>query len=231
MNLREVVEDNNTPAGRMFDFSIQLLITLSVLAFTISTLPNLSPGFRRTLVVFEVVTVLIFTVEYVLRIVVARDKRGFIFSFYGLVDLLSILPFYLAVGFDLRFLRVLRLMRLFRTFKLFRYTRALETLRIAFVEIKNELVVFLCACALLLYLASVGIYLFEHDAQPEAFASVFHSMWWAVATLTTVGYGDVYPVTAGGRIFTTIILFLGLGVIAVPAGLLASALSKIVNTD
>ena len=229
MDLREVVESNTTPSGRVFNLFIQSLIILSVISFTIETLPNLSSGVQQVFSFFEIMTVLIFTIEYILRIIVAENKRRFIFSFYGLVDLLSILPFYLAFGFDLRFIRVLRLMRLFRTLKLFRYTQALNTLGRAFKEIRNELIVFLFACMMLLYLSSVGIYFFERIAQPEAFASVFHSMWWAVATLTTVGYGDVYPVTLGGKIFTTFILFIGLGVIAVPAGLIASALTTSVK--
>ena len=97
----------------------------------------------------------------------------------------------------------------------------------AFLSIKEELVLFGVTALIILYLSSVGIYYFENPAQPEVFSSVFSSMWWAVITLTTVGYGDVYPVTVGGRIFTTLILMVGLGVVAVPTGLFASALSKV----
>ncbi|WP_411710902.1 potassium channel family protein [Legionella septentrionalis] len=91
---------------------------------------------------------------------------------------------------------------------------------------KEELVLFLSAALIILFLAGVGIYYFENEAQPEVFSSVFHSLWWAVATLTTVGYGDIYPVTVGGKIFTFFVLVIGLGVVAVPAGMVASALSK-----
>jgi voltage-gated potassium channel len=90
----------------------------------------------------------------------------------------------------------------------------------------EELILYIIVTLMLLYFAAVGIYYCEHEAQPKEFASVFHSLWWAVATLTTVGYGDVYPVTAGGRLFTFIVLLMGLGVVSVPAGLVASALSK-----
>ena len=91
---------------------------------------------------------------------------------------------------------------------------------------KEEIVLFLALTAVILYVAAVGIYYFENEAQPEAFKSVFHSLWWAIATLTTVGYGDVYPITVGGRIFTVFVVLIGLGIVAVPAGLVASALSK-----
>lgn len=227
MDLRRVVTRDDTPAGRAFDLAIQGLIVLSLVAFSVETIPDLPDHWRRALGAFEVFTVAVFTVEYLVRLAVAERKLAFVFSFYGLIDLLSILPFYVARGVDLRSLRILRLFRLIRVLKLIRYGRAVEHFRLAFSAIRAELTLFLVACAILVYLASVGIYYFERGVQPEAFGSVFASMWWAVATLTTVGYGDVYPVTAGGKAFTTAILFVGLGVIAVPAGLIASALSEV----
>jgi len=123
----------------------------------------------------------------------------------------------------------MRLFRVLRLLKVLRYTKALDRFKKAFRSIKEELILFLLASGVLIYLASAGIYYFERQAQPEAFESVFHSMWWAIATLTTVGYGDIYPVTVGGRLFTTVILFIGLGVVAVPTGLVASALSEAVE--
>lgn len=145
----------------------------------------------------------------------------------GIVDLMAILPFDLALGLDLRSVRALRLLRLFRIFKLARYSKAMNRYRDAFISIKEELVLFGVTAMIILYLSSVGIYYFENPAQPEVFSSVFTAMWWAVVTLTTVGYGDVYPVTIGGRIFTTLILMVGLGVVAVPTGLFAAALNKV----
>ena len=123
-------------------------------------------------------------------------------------------------------LRAVRLLRLFRAFKLVRYSAAIDRLNRAFLIAREELILFACATMLILYFAAVGIYYFENEAQPDAFASVFDGLWWAVATLTTVGYGDVFPVTAGGRFFTFIVLISGLGVVAVPTGLIASALSR-----
>jgi voltage-gated potassium channel len=221
--LKEVVENTDTRAGRAFDLFIQGLIILSLVSFSLDTLPNLPAYMRSTLGVIEVFVVLVFTVEYILRIVVADRRLKFIFSFYGLVDLLAILPFYLMVGVDLRSIRVIRL---FRLFKIFRYTETIERLRRALMLIRNELAIYLMATALLLYVASVGIYYFESQAQPDVFTSVFHSLWWALVTLTTVGYGDVYPITVGGRIFTGLLMLIGLGVVAVPSGLVASALTQ-----
>ena len=127
---------------------------------------------------------------------------------------------------DRTLIRIFRLFRLFRAFKLFRYSNAINRFRKAFKQIKEELTLFLFATCFLLYISAVGIYYFENQAQPEQFQSVFHCLWWAVGTLTTVGYGDLYPITIGGKIFTFFILMIGLGIIAVPTGLIASALTK-----
>jgi voltage-gated potassium channel len=224
--LRDMLENTESRKGRYFSFFIQGMIILSLITFSIETLPGLSPGSRKTLRWIEYVTVAIFTVEYVLRIAVSEKPVKFIFSFLGIVDLMAILPFYVATGIDLRSIRVVRLLRIFRLFKLFRYSQAILRFRRAFAMVKHELLLYLVATFFLLYLSSVGIYYFEHPAQPENFRSIFHSMWWAIATLTTVGYGDIYPITTGGKIFTFFILMLGLGIIAVPSGLLASALTK-----
>ena len=109
---------------------------------------------------------------------------------------------------------------------MFKYNNAIDRLNNAFSSVKKELTVFLMATIFLLYVSAVGIYYFEHPVQPDKFSSVFHSLWWAVTTLTTVGYGDMYPITIGGKIFTTIIVFIGMGMVAIPTGLLASAFSK-----
>ncbi len=226
MRWKAIVEDNTTPLGKAFDLAIQFLIIVSLISFSIETLPNLSQSTSSLLQKIELVTVLIFTAEYLLRVLVAERRFKFIFSFYGAVDLLAILPFFLSTGIDLRSIRVFRLLRLFRAFKLLRYNQAIDRYRKAFSDIKEELILFSFVTMILLYLSAVGIYLFEGGVQPEAFSSVFTSFWWAITTLTTVGYGDVYPITTGGRIFTSFVLMIGLGIVAVPTGLIASALSK-----
>lgn len=224
--LKQVVEDSDTKAGKTFDLFIQAVIVISLVSFTIETLPDLSPTTRTFLRGIEIVSVTIFTVEYLARVLVASNRPAFIFSFFGIIDLLAILPFYLGMGLDLRSLRAFRLLRLVRIFKLARYSAAARRFHRAFLIAKEELALFLFATLIIIYLAAVGIYHFENPAQPEAFSSVFHSLWWAVSTLTTVGYGDIYPVTAGGKIFTFFILAAGLGIVSIPAGLVASALAK-----
>ena len=229
--LKQIIEDTDTTAGRRFDLFIQFLIVLSLVSFSFETLPHLSASTKRILWIEEVVVVVIFTLEYVLRLLVADKKLRYIFSFYALIDLFAILPFYIASGMDLRSLRVFRLFRVVRAFKIFRYSKAIQRFRDAFLVVKEELILFMIATAFLLYIAAVGIYYFEGAAQPEQFKSVFHSLWWAVITLTTVGYGDVYPITVGGRIFTFIVLMIGLGILAVPTGLIASALTKTLDKE
>ena len=228
---KKIVEETDTKAGRVFDLTIQALIFISLVTFSIETLPDLNDFSRKILSIIEMVTVIIFSVEYLLRIVVADNKLKFIFSFYGMIDLLAILPFYVARGIDLRSIRVFRLFRLFRIFKIVRYSKAIQRLKQAFFTVKEELVLFIIATAFLLYVSAVGIYYFENAVQPEKFKSILDGLWWATATLTTVGYGDVYPVTVGGKIFTFIILIIGIGIVAVPTGLVASALTELARNE
>lgn len=225
-DLKRIVEQPEARLGKLFDLTIQLLIVVSIVAFSIETIPGLSATYVDLLGKIEIACVMVFTIEYFLRILVADRKLKFIFSFYGMIDLLAILPFYLPVAFDLRSLRALRLLRLFRVLKLVRYSRAIRRFHLAFLMVKEELILFLAVASMLVFLAAVGIYHFENEAQPKIFSSVPHSLWWAIVTLTTVGYGDAVPITAVGRIFTFFVLLVGLGVIAVPSGLFASALTR-----
>lgn len=231
MDLKRIVENSDTKTGKVFDLTIQFLIIYSLITFSISTIPDLSERLLQFLFISQIVTVSIFSLEYILRIYVADKKLDYIFSFYGVIDLLAILPFYLTLAIDLRAIRIVRLLRLFRLLKIARYNKALKRYRIAFKDIKAELVIFFSATCFLIYISAVGIYYFENSVQPEAFKSIFHSLWWAVATLTTVGYGDIYPITIGGKVFTFFILMIGLSVVAVPAGLLASALQDASRGD
>lgn len=224
--LKEIIENNTSNAGRVFDLFIQSLIIFSLVSFSIETLPDLHPVLQKILRISEIISVIIFTVEYIFRILVSDKKLRFIFSFYGLIDLIAILPFYLSTGIDLRSLRIFRLFRLFRILKILRYNSAIHHFQRAFREIKEELILFFIFTFFLLYISAAGIYYFENAAQPEVFKSIFHSLWWAIETFTTVGYGDIYPITSGGKVFSFFMLLIGLGIIAVPSGLIASALSK-----
>lgn len=225
--LKTLLNDTNTKQGKIFAYFIQILILISLLTFSMSTLPNNSHSMQVALHIVEVVTVIVFSIEYVGRILVAPEKMKFIFSFFGLVDFLAILPFYLSIGLDLRAVRAFRLFRLVRILKLLKYNSAIHRFHQALMIAKEELILFSFFSGLVLYLSAVGIYYFEHTAQPNQFKSVFHSLWWALTTLTTVGYGDMYPITFGGRLFTFAVLIVGIGIIAVPTGLISSALSKV----
>ncbi len=229
--LAGIVDHPESRAGFVFAIVIQSLIFATLIAYAVETLPNLPPAWRTTLAWFEAATIAVFTVEYVARLFASSKPLKFAFSFFGVVDLLAIAPFYLMAAVDLRTLRTFRMLRLVRILKLARYSAAVRRFHRAFLIAKEELVLFLAVTLILLYLSAVGIHHFENKAQPELFSSIFHSLWWSVATLTTVGYGDIYPVTVGGRIFTFAVLLIGLGVVSVPAGLVASALAKARELD
>lgn len=231
--LLEIVQPHvDTPASRAFDLAMMGFIVLGIVSFSLETIETLSDEAKTALKVIELILMIVFSIEYVLRIIAAEKPLKFVFSFFGIVDLLAILPLYLGLlssfgGFDLRSLRILRLFRIFRALKLLRYSRAIGFFGTALKEVREELILYLIATAFLMYLASTGIYFFEKDAHEDNFQSIFDAMWWSVVTLTTVGYGDVVPVTLGGRIFTGFLLLIGLGVVAVPSGLIASGLTQV----
>lgn len=215
--------------SRPFELCALVLIVCSLAAFSLETLPGLPAAVQEAFSAFEVAITLLFTVEYGLRIVAARRKWRYACSFYGVCDLLAILPFYVAaaVGLDLRYLRAVRLLRIFTLLRLVRLNKAFGDFARAIGFAKQQLIIASVAFVILLYISAAGIYFFENEAQPGHFQSIFHSLWWAIVTLTTVGYGDVYPITVGGRVFTGFMVLVGLAIVAVPAGIFASALSEV----
>lgn len=235
MTLKEkahhLVEDTDTRSGRMFDWLVLGLIIYSIITLTIESFPGLSPETRGFLWASEIAVTILFTLEYGLRTYIAEPKTSYVFSWGGFIDILAILPFYITLalglgGIDLRAARAFRLLRILRLLKIGRYNKAIARFNRAYEISKEEIVLYLMLSAILLFVSATGIYYFENSAQPEAFKSIVHSLWWAVATLSTVGYGDVYPVTLGGKLFTTIVIVVGIGIVAVPSGLMASALNK-----
>lgn len=227
--LRKVVEETGTRSGLVFDLSIQLLIIASIVIFSLETLPNLNDRTVMVLSILESVCITVFAIEYLLRLFVAKRKLKFVFSLWGMIDLLAILPFFLfayGITLNLIILRAFRLLRLVRILKLGRYSKSLSRMVLAMKIAREDLLLALAATLIMLLVASFGIYQFENPVQPEKFSSVFESLWWALATLTTVGYGDIYPITLGGRIFTGFILMIGLGIVALPAGIIASSLTE-----
>ncbi len=221
-----IVRGEDARYGNLFDHVIITIILASIAALALETLPGIPAWLDNALDVVELTVVIIFTLEYGLRLWTARQPLRYATSFWGIVDLLTVLPFWLTIGGNFQALRSLRLMRILRINKLVRHVAAINRISRAFQLIKEELAVFGLLALILMFIAAVGIYEFEHEAQPQAFASIPHALWFVVVTLTTVGYGDVYPVTAGGKMFTFFILIIGIGVIALPTGLISSGLNR-----
>lgn len=188
----------------LFDYSIMTLIVLNVIALILDTVPVIKESAGELFWIFEVFSVAVFTVEYGMRIYVSdmiypssnrfKSALKFIFSIFGLIDLLAILPFYLPflIKIDLRFLRVLRLMRFIRVFKINRYNNSLTLIYTVIKEKKSELAITGFVALLILLIASFLMFDIEGSVQPDKFPNMFSCLWWAIATLTTVGYGDVY---------------------------------------
>ncbi len=181
--------------------------------------------------IFEIISIVVFSAEYLYRIVHATYKEGargafaYVFSFYGLIDLISILPFYLnqIIKVDGRFFRILRLFRLTRIFKVGRKSKSLKVFTRALFSVKSELTFTLFLSVVTILFSASAIYYLENEAQPEKFSSITESVWWATVSLATVGYGDVYPVTAGGKIFASFISLIGIGIVAIPTGVISAA--------
>lgn len=219
--------------SRWFDLGIRALILLNVVAVVLETVPSLHLAAGGFFWWFETFSVAVFSVEYVARVWscvedprYARPLGGrlrYAATPLALVDLLAVLPSLLPmVGVDLRLLRAVRLFRLFRILKLARYSATLRAMGRVFRRRREELVITLSAIGLLLLVASSLMYFAEHGAQPEKFSSIPAAMWWGVVTLTTLGYGDVYPITALGRLLGGVIALSGLLIVALPTAILGA---------
>ena len=169
----------------------------------------------------------VYTVEWCVRIRRAEDWKKYAFSFMGIVDFMAVLPLWAFTGFDLKALRAFRLFRIFVvTAKLATHTQAVVKLARAFRHALDEAGALFAGTSIVVFTAGFGMYHLEHEVQPEVFSSVYDGLWWAVVTLTTVGYGDIQPVTAGGRILATVAMFAGIGVIGSACGIMADALRE-----
>lgn len=221
---------------------IRLLIVLNVAAVILETVPSLWAAYRPFFVSFEVLSVAVFTVEYGVRVWgsvedpryrgAVRGRLRFAVTPMAVIDLLAVLPALLPVfGFDLRILRGARLFRLVRILKLGRYSRALRTVGRVFRKRRPELVIALSALGFLLLVASSLMYFAEHEAQPQKFSSIPAAMWWGVVTLTTLGYGDVYPVTLAGRILGGVFALTGLLMVALPTAILGAGFVDEMRAD
>ncbi|WP_051929189.1 ion transporter [Thermopetrobacter sp. TC1] len=224
--VHEALFDISSRNGKRVALIIQALILLSVFSISLGTFQNLPNNIKNLLHTLDLIIVYSFTIEFVLRVWVARDRLSYLFSPWGLIDALAVVPYWL-VGADVLAVRAFRLLRIVHVLRFSRAARALEHFSHAWRLVRHEIRMFLGMSLIFLYLVALGIWHFEHAAQPEKYANIFDALWWAVVSLTTVGYGDVYPVTVGGRLFTMLVLFVGIGIVAVPSGLLASAFHEI----
>lgn len=231
------------PAGRWVDRFLIVLIVANVAAITLETVPAIGDAYRVWFQAFEAFSVAVFSVEYLLRLWSCvelpsprragqqQTRRGFAVSPLGLIDLLAIAPFYLQLllpeaATSLLMLRVFRALRLLRVLKLSRYSPALNVLYAVLRREARALGVATVIIIMMLVTMSWGIYLMEHQAQPAVFGTIPDALWWSVVTLTTVGYGDVVPVTTGGKVFAGCVALLGIGMVALPSAILVSGFSR-----
>lgn len=234
--LYELVEKGSH--GRLwnliFDYTIMTLIVLSLISIILESIPEVHLKYEVILYAFNAFSIVIFSIEYIIRLYVSdlthpsktklRSAFRFVFSTYGIIDLLAILPFFLPmfIKIDLRFLRALRLTRFLRILKLNRYNSSLNLIWKVIKEKRSELAVTGFLAFIILMIASFLMYHIEGEKQPEAFSNILDSFWWAVATLTTVGYGDIYPITGLGKFISGLIAILGIGVVALPTGIIGA---------
>ena len=236
------VANPNDRATQIFEVFILTLISANVLSAVVSTEPSIYATYGKTLDWFEVVSVIIFSVEYLARLAACtadprfsgtvRGRLRFMCSPMALIDLCAILPFYLPFfNADLRTLRILRLFRIIRIAKMARYSASLKLIRQVMILRKEELILSLGLTLSLLLISSCVLYYVENPVQPKAFSSIPAAMWWSVSTLTTVGYGDVYPITALGRFFAGVTAFVGVGLFALPAGIIGSGFVETIQKN
>lgn len=218
--------DNDKWWKKLDDVLLPILIIMSVLVMVFEV--TATGDFYDRLEIINWSLTLVFTVEYILRIVAnsyTKSIKKYILSFDGIIDALSILPFYTVASIpsiDITILRVLRLLRIVRTFKFLQYSKELKKVQTILSAKKKELFVSIGFMLFMIFLSSIVIFIVEHEAQPEKYSNLFDSLWWAVETLTTVGYGDIGPVTTLGKILTMFIAVFGIGIVAIPTGIISS---------
>ena len=207
--------------------SIAVFASIAIMALETLSLPD---DWIHALFLADVTLSVIFVIEYVLRILTADNKRAYVTSFYGLIDLVALSPLFLHAAASLRVLRLLRVLRVLRLLKVTRYTNAIDRYKLALKSVVAEATLFASVAAIFIISFAFLIYEVENEMQPDKYSNIFDAIWWAVISLTSVGYGDVFPVTPTGKMLTLAMVLTGMGIVAVPTALLASALSG-VTTD
>ena len=235
--IHEIIFEADTFWGKLFDLVLLVLILLSVAAVMLESVQYYHVRYHHLLVPFEWTLTVFFTIEYLLRIISVQRPLKYIFSFYGVVDLVSFLPSYFGLFFfsesiaSIQTIRTIRLLRVFRILKLIRYVKEANSLKRALKASRQRIIVFLMAVLAIATIMGTIIYLIEDPK--DGFTSIPRSIYWAIVTLTTVGYGDISPQTGLGQFFASIIMILGYAIIAVPTGMISVelALSEKMNTQ
>lgn len=225
--LYEIIYEADTPMGKLFDLVLLIFILLSVLLVALESVHWIDAQFHDMLNIAEWIITVLFSVEYILRIVCVKQPKHYIFSFYGIIDLLSTLPKYISLFFvgtqSLIALRALRLLRIFRILKLTRYIGESNVLLRALRRSRPKILVFMFGVLVLCIIFGTIMYLIESDE--SGFTSIPRSIYWCIVTLTTVGYGDIAPATPLGQFLAAIIMIMGYGIIAVPTGIVSAEIS------
>lgn len=228
--LNEVIFGTETPAGKWFDIILLIVIVLSIIAVMLESVPSIREVYYDQLHTFEWIVTIIFTIEYFLRLICVRRPLKYVFSFYGLIDLLSTAPTYVGLFVSgtgsLRVLRSVRLLRVFRILKLGNFVADSQKLTRALKQSRNKIIVFLFVVVMMVVILGTIMYLIE-GANPESgFTSIPRSIYWAIVTMTTVGYGDIAPITSLGQFVASVIMILGYAIIAVPTGIVTNDLMQ-----
>lgn len=227
-DLHEIIYEADTPAGKLFDVVLLWLIVLSVLLVMLESVEEINDRYQGIFNIAEWVITVLFSVEYIARIVTVRKPLSYIFSFYGVIDLLSTIPKYVSLFFVgtqvLVAFRALRLLRVFRILKLYQYVGESQKLIFALRASRTRISVFLFA--ILIICVILGTIMFMVESKESGFTSIPRSIYWAIVTLTTVGYGDIAPQSTLGQIIASFIMILGYAIIAIPTGIITSEVIK-----
>ncbi|MFD0932840.1 ion transporter [Psychroflexus salinarum] len=226
--VHEVIYEADTTAGKAFDVALLIVILVSLALVVLDSVNHISIEYHSLFITLEWIITIFFTLEYILRIISIKNPKNYIFSFYGIVDFLSTIPLYISLIFAgsaaLLSLRALRLLRVFRIFKLARYTGAGSVVLVALKKSLPKILIFLYSVIIISFIAGTIMYLVE--GPENGYTSIPIGIYWTIVTLTTVGFGDIHPVTPLGQFIATLIMLLGYGIIAVPTGIVTAEMAK-----
>ena len=222
--LFRIIYRADTPLGKLFDICLLILIFLSTFIVMMESVPSIDLRFHTFFIVLEVIISVIFTIEYVLRIVTIRNKKDYIFSFFGIIDLLAIIPFYLSLFFPFtKFFLIIRMLRMLRIFRILNLMDFMNDGYLIIKALKNSSrKIYIFLLFLMIFSVIVGSMMYMVEGHKEGFESIPQSIYWAVVTVTTVGYGDVSPTTPLGKFFSILLMLAGYAIIAVPTGIVTA---------